>query len=203
MKDGTMTRPTWRTLVVLVAVAPVLAGCGDSVKRAFGWEKSSPDEFTVVTRAPLTQPPDFDLRPPAPGSIHQQEGQTSTVEQAKKVLMGPDGVASPRPASNKDNPALADLTSGEQMLLRKAGAENASPDVRRQVDEETTALVKGSGGFADDLLFWQDKPKPGEVLDPTKESQRLESNSSLGKAVTEGDTPQIVRRQKGWLEGIF
>lgn len=194
-------RSGWRAAVVLALVVPVLAGCGDGVKRAFGWEKASPDEFTIVTRAPLTQPPDYDLRPPAPGSARQAE--SSPTEQAKKVLMGPDGVATPSSGSKRDNPALADLTSGEQLLLRKAGAENVSPDVRRQVDEETTALVKGSGSFTDDLLFWQDKPKPGEVLDPTKETKRLESNASLGKAVTEGDTPQIVRRQKGWLEGIF
>ncbi len=187
--------------MALALVAPVLGGCGDSVKRAFGWEKASPDEFTVVTRAPLTQPPDYDLRPPAPGSIREQE--SSPTDQAKKVLIGPDGVAAPMAASKKENPALADLTTGEQLLLRKAGAENASPEVRRQVDEETTALAKESSSFTDDLLFWQEKPPPGEVVDPEKEAKRLEANSSLGKSATEGDTPQIVRRQKGWLEGIF
>jgi hypothetical protein len=41
------------------------------------------------------------------------------------------------------------------------------------------------------------------VVDPGKEQKRLEANASLGKAATEGSTPQIVRRQKGWLEGIF
>jgi len=201
MKPWLKSRSDWAAIFVLALLVPVLGGCGDGVKRAFGWEKAAPDEFTVVTRAPLTQPPDFDLRPPSAGSAHTQEG--STVDQAKKVLIGPDGTTAPRVASKKDNPALADLTSGEQSLLKKAGAENASPDVRRQVDEETTALVKESTSFTDDLLFWRDQPKPGEVLDPQKESKRLEGNSSLGKAATEGDTPLIVRRQKGWLEGIF
>jgi len=53
------------------------------------------------------------------------------------------------------------------------------------------------------LLFWQTKPQPGDIIDPGKEQKRLEVNASLGQPVTQGDTPQIVRRQKGWLEGIF
>jgi len=203
MKSTFASNSGYRAALAIVLIAPLMAGCGEGTKRALGWEKAPPDEFSIVTRAPLAQPPDYDLRPPAPGTSRKQEG--ATVAQAKKVLIGPDSVT-PVPvstASKTENPDLASLSSGETALLKKAGAENASHDVRRQVDEETTALVSESGSFTDDLLFWQAKPKPGEVVDPNKESQRLESNASLGKAATEGDTPQIVRRQKGWLEGIF
>jgi hypothetical protein len=203
MKFVSASKSGLRAALAVVLIAPLVVGCGESTKRALGWEKAPPDEFSVVTRAPLTQPPDYDLRPPAPGTSRPQ--QTSTVATAKKVLIGPDSMtpAPVRAASASDNPDLAALSSGESALLKKAGATTAMPDVRRQVDEETTALVKESSSFTDDLLFWQTKPPPGEVVDPAKESQRLESNASLGKTATEGDTPQIVRRQKGWLEGIF
>jgi hypothetical protein len=187
--------------LAIALIAPLMAGCGESTKRALGWEKAAPDEFSVVTRAPLTQPPDYDLRPPAPGASRPEQG--SPVQQAKKVLIGPDAVTPVSPTNKNDNPALAALSSGEMSLLKKAGADAATPDVRRQVDEETTALVKESSSFTDDLLFWQTKPPPGEIIDPNKEAARLETNASLGKPATEGDTPQIVRRQKGWLEGIF
>ena len=54
-----------------------LAACGD-VKKLMGIEKTSPDEFAVESRAPLTIPPDFDLRagsrrrPAARGQRRQQ-----------------------------------------------------------------------------------------------------------------------------------
>lgn len=188
----------WRVGLAVALLAPLLAGCGDSTKRALGWEKEAPDEFSVMTRAPLVQPPDFDLRPP--GSSGRTAEATPT-ETARKVLVGPTGSASS--AGGKVSPELADLSSGELALLKKAGAENVTGAVRKQVDEETTALAEENKSFTDDILFWQAKEPPGEVIDPQKEAKRLEVNASLGKAATEGDTPKIERRQKGWLEGIF
>jgi hypothetical protein len=183
-------------VLAILVLAPLLAGCGEGTKRALGWEKSPPDEFSVSTRAPLTQPPDFDLRPPSPGATRPQEG--TEVDQAKRTLLGPA-----RATASAANPQLAGLSSGEQSLLRNAGADHASSDIRKQVDQETTSLVEESQSFTDDILFWQNKPQPGEVVNPTEEAKRLQSNASLGKPATEGDTPQIVRRQKGWLEDIF
>lgn len=194
-----MKRETaWRIGLVLAVLAPLVAGCGDSAKRALGWEKTTPDEFSVMTRAPLVQPPDFDLRPP--GSTGKTAEATPT-ETARKVLVGPTGTSSS--AAAKVNPELIGLSSGETALLKKAGAENVSGSVRKQIDEETTALAEESRSFTDDLLFWQAKVPPGEVIDPEKEAKRLEANASLGKSATEGDTPKIERRQRGWLEGIF
>jgi hypothetical protein len=49
-----------------------LSGC-TNFKRAIGLEPTMPDEFEVEARAPLTIPPDFDLRPPKPGAPRPQE----------------------------------------------------------------------------------------------------------------------------------
>ena len=65
----------------LVTVA--LSGCSD-FKRMVGIEKTSPDEFAVESRAPLTIPPDFDLRPPAPGAGRPQE--VSSANKAKTAI---------------------------------------------------------------------------------------------------------------------
>ena len=61
----------------------LLAGCTD-LKRSIGLEKTSPDEFAVESRAPLTMPPDFDLRPPQPGAARPQE--KSAGLQARQVI---------------------------------------------------------------------------------------------------------------------
>ena len=45
----------------------LLAGC-EGIRDQLGFNKKAPDEFTVVKKAPLVLPPDFSLRPPAPGA---------------------------------------------------------------------------------------------------------------------------------------
>ena len=67
------------SLVGVVAVA----GCTD-FKKSIGLEQTMPDEFAVESRAPLTIPPDFDLRPPTPGAPRPQE--KSADQQAKDVM---------------------------------------------------------------------------------------------------------------------
>jgi hypothetical protein len=54
------------------------------MKRAIGLERTSPDEFAVESRAPLTMPPDFELRPPQPGAARPQE--KSAGQEARQVL---------------------------------------------------------------------------------------------------------------------
>jgi hypothetical protein len=63
--------------------ALLLPGCTD-LKRSIGLEKTSPDEFAVESRAPLTMPPDFELRPPQPGVARPQE--KSSGQQARQVI---------------------------------------------------------------------------------------------------------------------
>lgn len=65
------------------AGALLLQGCTD-LKRSIGLEKTSPDEFAVESRAPLTMPPDFELRPPQPGATRPQE--KSSGQQARQVI---------------------------------------------------------------------------------------------------------------------
>src|SRR5207253_2815772 len=66
-----------------LVVGLLLPGCSD-FKRTIGIEKTSPDEFAVESRAPLTIPPDFDLRPPQPGASRPQE--KSSGQQARQVM---------------------------------------------------------------------------------------------------------------------
>lgn len=185
------------TMVRLAAAVALLAafsltGCSEA-RRALGYDKAPPDEFTVMARAPLAQPPDFTLRPPLPGATRPQEG--TVRDQARSVLVPGNSSLSLGGASG--------LSQGEQTILTKVGASQADPNIRRRVDEETTALIEADNSFGDKLMFWQDKPVPGEALDATQEAKRLQRNASAGKPASDGNSPQIIRREKGWLEGIF
>jgi hypothetical protein len=72
-----------RTLLVL-AFAPLALTGFDSFNRALGLEKVVPDEFAVVSRAPLAVPPDYALRPPRPGAAPSQE--VTPTEQARQTI---------------------------------------------------------------------------------------------------------------------
>jgi hypothetical protein len=181
-----------RAALAALLVGLSLSSCSEA-RRAFGYDKSAPDEFAVVSRAPLSQPPDFSLRPPKPGAARPQEA--TTRDQARAALFSNRG--------GSDANAFPGRSAGEQILLTKAGADKALPDIRKVVNEETSALIEADESFTDEILFWQKKPEPGEPINAKAENQRLQTNASLGKPINEGDTPKIERRNKGWLEGIF
>jgi hypothetical protein len=61
----------------------MLPGCTD-FRRALGMDRVGPDEFAVESRAPLTLPPEFDLRPPQPGAPRPQE--VTAADKARKVI---------------------------------------------------------------------------------------------------------------------
>jgi Protein of unknown function (DUF3035) len=66
-----------------LAASSLIAGCTD-FKKSIGLEPTLPDEFAVESRAPLTLPPDFELRPPSPGAPRPQE--MASNQQAKQAI---------------------------------------------------------------------------------------------------------------------
>lgn len=72
------------SLSACIGMALLVAACSNNWKQTLGIEPTSPDEFAVESRAPLTMPPDFNLRPPEPGATRPQE--TSVASRAKGVV---------------------------------------------------------------------------------------------------------------------
>lgn len=171
--------------IALVLAAATLSSCADA-RRALGYDKAPPDEFAVIARAPLSQPPDYNLRPPTPGAPRPQEG--TATDQARAALT--PGKTAPT--------AAPDGTRGEQVILGKAGADKARPDIRRVVNEETTQMVEADNSFVDKLMFWQNKAPPGDVVNAGAESKRLKDDKAAGKPVTEGATVVIERKSSAW-----
>ncbi len=183
-----------------------LAGC-QSTKEMLGLTKRSPDEFQVVSRAPLSMPPDYSLRPPTPGAPRPQEG--TVQQQAQNIVTGyssrttqtlaPDQIPS---VGEGENPQAAE-SAGESAFLQSAGLSGVDPDIRKTVDAETASDEESSTSLLDSLIFWR-KPEPyGTVVDPQAEQKRLQENQALGQPVDTGNTPIIERKQKGLLEGLF
>ena len=187
---------TGRVVLCIVAAA-VVGGCTD-VRKIFSNTKSPPDEFAVYSRAPLSMPPNYGLRPPAPGQTRPQEvvprNQAATaIRGGQKGSAGAQGAPGSQPARS----------SGTQALLRATGAHQADPDIRTLINRESSIMVEENVTLADRILFWK---KPGEtekgtVVDPAKEAKRIRENQALGRPITEGDTPTI-ERERG-VRGLF
>jgi hypothetical protein len=182
----------------LGGAAIALSGC-DSARSALGMEKQAPDEFAVVTRAPLTMPPDYGLRPPTPGADRPQEHNPRS--QARAILLG--NTAAGAGDAEADAVASGRFSKGEAAILGHAGALNPDPMIRQTVNRESTALVDADKSMFDALLFWQKPEPPGKVVDPAKEAQRLREDAALGKSPADGKVPEITRKERGWLEGLF
>ena len=160
-----------------------LGGC-QSASKALGMNRVTPDEFRVVTKAPLIVPPDFSLRPPGPGEPRPAELQPDSAARAAYAAAA----------------LSADRSAGEQLLAAKAGAAAADPLIRFVVDDEFGDIAHKEKSFADRVMFWRkDQPnqpqatpsETGEAIDPAAEEARL-------RALTGGKAVIISRQDQGF-----
>jgi hypothetical protein len=182
------------TLLLVLATCVAIGGC-QSAKQAIGLGKNPPDEFQVVSQAPLSMPPDFNLPTPTPGAPRPQESSPQLT--AENALLSNSTVGTPGADS------ASTQSSGEQALLQTAGATGADPNIRTEVNQEAAAETAASQSLMDRLAFWRAPEPAGTIVDPTAEQQRLQQNAALGQPVTTGTTPTIKRRKKALFEGIF
>ncbi len=168
-----------RNICILLATAALVTGCS-SAKKSLGLGRQSPDEFSVVERAPLTLPPDYALRPPRAGGDNLQNAQS----QAKRVVLGSEAVATT---------ADAQPGSGTDMFLQQAGATKVQPNIRATLDKESAVISTQNRTVAEKLLFWDKDNKqtavtPAEKMDAREEAQRL------NKSGIQSPTPGKMRQ---------
>jgi hypothetical protein len=129
---------------LLLAGCAGLTGC-DTLRREAGLTKQAPDEFAVVTKAPLIIPPNFNLHPPAPGAppLNQQDPSTN----AEAALF------------NSNDPATVaagmhgNYSMGERMLLANAGAQNSDPAIRAEISADArSSAAAADQSFTDKVL---------------------------------------------------
>ena len=196
-------------VVAAAAGISVLAsGCANT-RSTLGLDKSSPDEFDVVRQAPLSLPPDFNLRPPQPGVGEAHE--TPVIEQARQAIFGLEddrgAIGADRPDPNL--PVAAPIqqvrvtSKGEALLLARSGAGDAEAGIRRIIDQEHAVVVTADDNLIDRLLGWAIPVSDETVIDAKAEAKRLRENEALGQPVTEGDTPMITRKRGDFLNKII
>jgi hypothetical protein len=169
-------------LLATALVGAGLSGC-NTVSGALGNNKLAPDEFRVVTKAPLVVPPEYALRPPTPGEPRPQELQPES--QARKALLGA-----------REN---VQRSEGEVLLADQAGAEKADPLIRYVVDDQYGDISHKEKSFADRVMFWRKgQPVNAQV---SAEQQAADTPAPVDPAVVQktvasltGDKPVVIQR---------
>ncbi|HET7085194.1 MAG TPA: DUF3035 domain-containing protein [Rhizomicrobium sp.] len=139
-----LLRAAFAPALALCLCTSLLSGC-DSLRRAAGLVKKSPDEFAVTTKAPLVIPPDFNLRPPLPGAPPSNTRDPATnAEMALFANTDPQAVASGM---------TGNFTPGEKMLLANAKAQTSDPAIRARLNADQRAAVQNADrSFTDRIL---------------------------------------------------
>jgi hypothetical protein len=161
----------------IVALAAVATGCASS---------RVPDEFRVVRKAPLTVPPDYNLRPPAPGEARPQELLPDA--QARVAVFGAD--------------LGGNASKGEQLFVKEAGADATDRSIRNQVDYDSAQILRKNRSFADAILFWNKKKTTEPTVDAAAEAERLKTEEESVKAVTGGKNVLIRQKKTSKLPGL-
>jgi Protein of unknown function (DUF3035) len=184
----------------------MLAACArGTVQDALGIGKRSPDEFAVVSRAPLILPPDYGLRPPAPGE--SRPGVDTASERARATLTGgqqqrPAASGQEVVAAAFDEPGEA-ASSGERALIAQATTAPVDPEIRRKIAEENMQLAQVEAELFTRLVKWNQPQTLAVAVDPVAETERLRANRAAGKPPTEGDPPVITQRRQSVLQGFL
>ena len=160
-----MTKTLFTALGAVAMIS--LAGCasGSAADRA-------PNEFNVVTKAPLTVPPEYKLRPPSAGTTLPAE-----VDPARADVATAFGTNIGQGAS-----------LSERALVAYAGANSVNPLIRNQVDYEEAKTLRKNTGVVDRILFWRGDKQ--EDVD-----SGLDDNATGGQPVaierTGGNSPRL------------
>ncbi|MBB3881295.1 hypothetical protein GGR01_000116 [Acetobacter oeni] len=173
-----------RHVAIGVSLSALLTACsGAEVSRAFGLQRSVPDEYTVTTRAPLSMPPSSEL-------VEPQSGATTPIAENESQRMQALETLSPDVALHG---TAGSGSAAQNMLITEASEAAAEPDQGE--------LGRAGEGYVDALLFWKGGGA-GTVVDGDAENRRLKANAALGNSPTKGATP-TVKAKKSKVLGVF
>jgi len=190
---------------LLAAGAVALMGC-QTIRDATGMSKEGPDEFAVVTKAPLIIPPEYNLRPPRDGA--PPTNQVQPTDAAKSALFDtqdPAGAA---------KMITGDYSEAEKMLLVSAHAANPDPSIRQQIASDGRSMEAADDSFTKQVLFWQDSKEQGLNVDAESEAKRVDAQKNAGQTAPEvaprkqNDSATIDKKQDsdskgGWFDWLF
>lgn len=124
-------------VVSLLLIASLSVGACGTMRELSGMGDRTPDEFRVLSKAPLVMPPDYTLRPPRAGEPAPQ--QLTPSSQAISALFPGRTTMPPAPSA------------GENALTQTVGSQSVSSNIRSLVADDGTIVVE-KGNLLRDVL---------------------------------------------------
>lgn len=154
-----------KSLMILLG-ALTLSGC-DKTKEMFGLKREKPDEFTILSRPPLSAPPGIGLKPPLPQGMKPADQKSEAA--AKEALLG-----------TADKEQKENLSSAESSLLDHTNADEANPHIRTELAQ---SLDKESSddSLIQDVLYWQKNDNEGKVINAHDEYEKHHGDTHPSK----------------------
>ena len=163
--------------LLLCSLMAWLPAC-TSTSNALGLRKDAPNEFNILTNAPLVVPPEYNLRPPAPGESSSFNNYSQRA--AREALIGDLDPAEP--------------TRGEVVFMTRAGATRADQEIRLKLDGQNSVERK-SESFADRVLYFRDGVQRDAQGNPVPLDSEAEQRRLQGvERVTGGGEVTITRK---------
>ncbi|MEL6478586.1 MAG: DUF3035 domain-containing protein [Pseudomonadota bacterium] len=154
---------------LILGAALTAAGC-DRIGNPFdalSQKQKGPDEFSVISRAPLVMPPSRQLPEPSPGTVSPLDPNPQRAAIAALTGRGDSFAAS-----------TAGVSAGEQVLLESANAAAASPDIRILIEQERIEAEENAEYEPPTIFEVLGGPEKTfdeeDVIDPNAESRRLQ-----------------------------
>lgn len=177
--------------IILVTVFSATVGCSGGFRDVVGLKSRAPDEFRVVSNAPLVVPPEFNLRPPAPGAKRLQD--VDLQQQAKDILFE---------APLQKNSVTE--SKGESLFLKKAAIDDSDSQIKDVLakEEQDVAAVKQKG-FFEKIVSYAKNDKSKEPVSAGKEQVQQEENEKKSGPASESGVAVIGESKDGVLNNIF
>ena len=148
-----MKTPKTHSTLTLAALGLAFAAGGCSLlPGGGGGGDAGPDEFRVVTKAPLSVPPEYSLRPPRAGSSVPREADTS--RETTVTAFGTNIGADASPVANATDPRIRAIVDYEEGRLVRKTSEDADQILSSTPDgavadsatgDAEVSIARGSG----------------------------------------------------------
>ncbi|MEM8841052.1 MAG: DUF3035 domain-containing protein [Pseudomonadota bacterium] len=180
-----------------LGAALLISGC-DSISGPFEafTKKPTPDEFAVVSRAPLVMPGNDNLPEPKPGMPSPLD--PNPQEDAIRALVGTS-----QPTQN-----WSETSQGEEVLLTSANAAAATSEIRVQLEQdaiESEQKKPYEPPSLSELLFGSSTDEnidPDDLLDPNSESRKLQTEG-LNTPVDPFEDPPEVEQEREDVQAAY
>lgn len=142
-------------IILFTASVLLLSSC-QKTKDVLGFNRVAPDEFSVVSNAPLSLPPEFEIRPP-----YKKLKINNQLQDSAKNILFPNG---------ESKTVKTDIDEATQLFIAKADIASANSNIRETVNREYAelAIEKNEKGFSSyPLGFFKGESKDyqGDPLD--------------------------------------